>query len=319
LISSGVSPGVGICCATALEAVVKSIDTVPIHSVKVTSERGARMAGGILLANAQERPSVTPRYHVHVTRRATTVPVAAVLAAALTGCGGGTPSTPPPPQRTPKIITASPPPEVPDEPVLGPHESLVAYADSHRIPAFSHPGADEPFAVFRHPDEHGARPVFLVDRARERWVRAYLPMRPNGVEGWIRERDVVFYSNPYRVDVDLGGNRLRVFEDGKVIMKEIVAVGTGGTPTPRGLFYTTILAQFPSASGAYGPFAFGLSAYSEVLFSFAGGDGQVAIHGTNAPALLGQDVSHGCIWMRNPAIRRLANFLPLGTPVRIKP
>ena len=212
----------------------------------------------------------------------------------------------------------SPPPEKPDEPVLGPHESLVANAKSHRIPAFRHPEAEKPIAVFHYPDEHGARPVFLVDRARDRWLQVYLPMRPNGVEGWIRERDVSTYANPYRIEVDLGSNRLRVFEDGKVLMKEIVAVGTGGTPTPQGLFFTTMLVEFPTAAGAYGPYAFGLSAYSEVLFTFAGGDGQVAIHGTDAPYLLGQDVSHGCIRMRNPAIRRMANFLPLGTPVRIK-
>jgi lipoprotein-anchoring transpeptidase ErfK/SrfK len=30
-------------------------------------------------------------------------------------------------------------------------------------------------------------------------------------------------------------------------------------------------------------------------------------------------VSHGCVRMRNPAIRKLAKFLPLGTPVRIRP
>jgi lipoprotein-anchoring transpeptidase ErfK/SrfK len=54
-----------------------------------------------------------------------------------------------------------------------------------------------------------------------------------------------------------------------------------------------------------------------VYQEFAGGDGQVAIHGTNAPWLIGQAVSHGCIRMRNEAIARLARFLPLGTPVRV--
>jgi lipoprotein-anchoring transpeptidase ErfK/SrfK len=54
-----------------------------------------------------------------------------------------------------------------------------------------------------------------------------------------------------------------------------------------------------------------------VLFSFGGGPGQIGLHGTNAPRLLGRDVSHGCVRMRNQAITRLARMLPLGTPVRI--
>jgi lipoprotein-anchoring transpeptidase ErfK/SrfK len=43
----------------------------------------------------------------------------------------------------------------------------------------------------------------------------------------------------------------------------------------------------------------------------------VAIHGTNAPWLIGQAVSHGCIRVHNSVIRRLARLLPLGTPVRV--
>jgi lipoprotein-anchoring transpeptidase ErfK/SrfK len=100
-------------------------------------------------------------------------------------------------------------------------------------------------------------------------------------------------------------------------MREPVAVGTGGTPTPTGSFYITMLVT-PTNQAAYGPYAFGLSAYSEVLFSFAGGDGQVGIHGTADTGSIGQDVSHGCIRVHNDAITRMANLLPLGTPVEIR-
>ena len=48
-----------------------------------------------------------------------------------------------------------------------------------------------------------------------------------------------------------------------------VATGTGGTPSVRGSFYLTDLLA-PTNAG-YGPYAFGLSAYSEVLTSFGGG------------------------------------------------
>ena len=63
-------------------------------------------------------------------------------------------------------------------------------------------------------------------------------------------------------------------------------------------------------------FALGLSGHSDVLTEFGGGDGQIAIHGTNNPGDIGQDVSHGCVRIVNDAIERLST-LPLGTPVVI--
>jgi lipoprotein-anchoring transpeptidase ErfK/SrfK len=75
----------------------------------------------------------------------------------------------------------------------------------------------------------------------------------------------------------------------------------------------------PTANGPYGPYAYGLSGFSNVLTSFGSGDGVIGIHGTNEPWLIGKDVSHGCIRMRNDDIERLAQFLPLGTPVEIRP
>jgi lipoprotein-anchoring transpeptidase ErfK/SrfK len=245
--------------------------------------------------------------------------LAAAVAVLASGCAErvNPAVTKPAPQLPPAEVDPKPGPD--SGLVPGPHDSLVADAEAGRIPAFRHPGAKEPFTIFRNPDQYGARPSFLIERTRDGWVEAYLPMRPNGSTGWLRERDVSLRLNPYRIEIDLGRNILTVFETGRQMMRETVAVGTGGTPTPTGLFYTTILVQYPDPDGAYGPFAYGLSAFSEVLFSFGGGNGQVAIHGTNAPTFLGQDVSHGCIRMRNPAIRRLSRFLPLGTPVQIKP
>jgi lipoprotein-anchoring transpeptidase ErfK/SrfK len=60
-----------------------------------------------------------------------------------------------------------------------------------------------------------------------------------------------------------------------------------------------------------------LSAYSDVLYSFGGGPGQIGLHGTNEPSALGTNVSHGCIRISNVAITQLARILPLGTPVQI--
>ena len=89
------------------------------------------------------------------------------------------------------------------------------------------------------------------------------------------------------------------------------------TPTPSGLYYITELLRQPDPTGVYGPYAFGLSAHSNVLNEFAGRDGILGIHGTNFPQGIGTNVSHGCIRMSNKAIRKLARTLPVGTPVRI--
>jgi lipoprotein-anchoring transpeptidase ErfK/SrfK len=110
-----------------------------------------------------------------------------------------------------------------------------------------------------------------------------------------------------------------VFEGRALIRRERVAVGTGGTPTPTGRFYITMVVKWSDPSGPYGPYALGLSAWSEVLDSFAGGDGQIAIHGTSDPSSIGQPASNGCVRLSNPSISRLARILPAGTPVTIRP
>jgi lipoprotein-anchoring transpeptidase ErfK/SrfK len=97
-----------------------------------------------------------------------------------------------------------------------------------------------------------------------------------------------------------------------------VGVGGGFSQTQTGRYFVADLLRPPDPGGFYGPYALGLSAYSRVFTSFAGGDGQIGIHGTNAPEGVGSDVSHGCIRVRNGVIARLARLLPLGTPVSIR-
>ena len=69
--------------------------------------------------------------------------------------------------------------------------------------------------------------------------------------------------------------------------------------------------------GPYGTYQLSVSGFSDVLQSFGGGNGQIALHGTNRPELLGQPVSNGCVRLSNDAINRLAWLAPTGTPVEI--
>ena len=96
-----------------------------------------------------------------------------------------------------------------------------------------------------------------------------------------------------------------------------MGVGRAVTPTPSGLYYVTELLKQPDPTGLYGPYAFGLSAHSDVLHEFAGRNGILGLHGTNFPQGIGTDVSHGCLRVSNRVILKLAHLLPVGTPVRI--
>jgi lipoprotein-anchoring transpeptidase ErfK/SrfK len=95
-----------------------------------------------------------------------------------------------------------------------------------------------------------------------------------------------------------------------------VGIGTGRTPTPRGQFYLTSLIELPDRGTIYGPYAYGLSGYSEVLDTWRFG-GIIGLHGTNDSSSIGRGSSHGCIRMNNRDIRELVKILPLGTPIEI--
>ncbi len=61
----------------------------------------------------------------------------------------------------------------------------------------------------------------------------------------------------------------------------------------------------------------GRSGRSVVLTGFAGGDGQLGIHGTNAPASIGEDVSFGYVRVPTAVARGPVSSLPVGAPVVI--
>lgn len=64
-----------------------------------------------------------------------------------------------------------------------------------------------------------------------------------------------------------------------------------------------------------------LTAHSQVLRAFEGGDGQIALHGRGGPGLLdplGSARSHGCVRMSNRAADWIAAHIPTGTPVQVR-
>lgn len=182
--------------------------------------------------------------------------------------------------------------------------------------------AGAPTQQLANPTENGGPLVFLLKGTDGNAdpVEVYLPVRPNGTTGFVKRSELgPITHHSYRIMVQVSAHIITVTKGAEVILEEPVGIGTTETPTPGGIFYLKELLRPPNANGPYGPYAYGLSGFSNVLTSFAGGDGVIGIHGTNDPSSIGTDVSHGCIRMSNEGITRLAKVLPLGTPVEILP
>lgn len=224
-----------------------------------------------------------------------------------------TPQTPPPSVAA----TTRPSPTPEPSPTPDPFTSLVAEAAGPSVDVYQRRDDPKPSRSLENPTEVGAPLVFLVDREQGDWLKVLLPVRPNGSTGWIRGEQVRLTTHEYRIQVFLDRHRLKAFKGDETILNTRIAVGTRDTPTPGGRYYVKELLQPPDPTGPYGTYAYGLSGFSNVLESFAGGEGVIGIHGTNDPSLIGQDVSAGCIRMTNGDIEKLVPVLPLGTPVEI--
>jgi hypothetical protein len=149
------------------------------------------------------------------------------------------------------------------------------------------------------------------------WLRVQLPLRPNGLQGYVRAFAVRVSSVRTKVLVDMTHRRLTLLRGSKVILRAPVAIGTSATPTPKGRFYVKEALLTRDPNGAYGPGALGLSAYSPVLIHWAEG-GPIGIHGTDQPSSIGHAASNGCIRVHNAVAVRLLQLVPLGTPVIVR-
>lgn len=196
--------------------------------------------------------------------------------------------------------------------------SVVAQATHKKVALYRTPASKHPFLVLANPTPNGSPRVFLVKKRTGGWEDVYLPVRPNGSTGWVRDSEVELSLDPYRVVVSRAAHAVSVYRSGRLVRRTPAAVGRAVMPTPTGTYFLSELLKQPDPSGMLGPYAFTLSAFSNVLLRFGGGPGQIGLHGTNEPRLLGHDVSHGCIRISDSAITALARILPLGTPVVIR-
>jgi hypothetical protein len=174
----------------------------------------------------------------------------------------------------------------------------------------------------RYLTEDGAAEVYLVldglvDGGGRKWLHIRVPKRPNGRTGWVLESSLGrLHTVRTQFVIDRRALRASLYRNGKRIWNAGVGIGKSDTPTPRGNFWIRERLRGLGDGTAYGPWAFGTSAYSN-LSDWPGG-GVIGIHGTNQPGLIPGRPSHGCVRIRNDKIRLLARLMPVGTPVRIE-
>jgi lipoprotein-anchoring transpeptidase ErfK/SrfK len=156
------------------------------------------------------------------------------------------------------------------------------------------------------------------------WVEVRLPWRPNDASGWIDASKVILRANPWRIVVSTADRSLSVYRRGRLVRRVPVVVGKPSTPSPEGLF--SIIGAWADPPNAFlGSWILALTAHSDVLQQFDGGDGTVGIHGRGGASLLdplGSASSHGCIRVDNSSIDWLVGTIGVGSlpgiPVQVE-
>jgi lipoprotein-anchoring transpeptidase ErfK/SrfK len=165
-----------------------------------------------------------------------------------------------------------------------------------------------------------SRPRAVADRC---WVQVRLPWRPNTAAGWINAKLVVVEKTVWRIEVSTSHRTLTLFKAGRSVRTISVVVGKPSTPTPTGLFAIAWAVRW-NPNDFLGSWVLELTAHSNALQQFDGGNGLVGIHGRGGASLLdplGSARSHGCIRLANDSIDWLVHMvgqsrLP-GTPVQV--
>lgn len=203
---------------------------------------------------------------------------------------------------------------------FGVQQFRTASVNGKPIPIYAAPDANaQPINTLSVRTEYLLPRTLLAFNTSAEWTQVYLPTRPNSSTGWVKTADVSISPKPleWAVKVDLESFKVTVLHNGVVDFETDAAIGSDQYPTPKGTFYITDPLDLQKQPGTgYGAYALGLSGHSDVLTEFGGGDGQIALHGTDNPGDVGQAISHGCVRLKNPDILRLST-LPLGTPVFI--
>jgi lipoprotein-anchoring transpeptidase ErfK/SrfK len=149
------------------------------------------------------------------------------------------------------------------------------------------------------------------------WLLVRLPGRPNSETGWIHQTGTRLEYTRWRIVVNLERRRVYAYDGERLVRTFDGVFAAPATPTPKGEFYVEENVALSRSAVGY-PYALALSARSDVFQEFAGGPGQIALHGLgNVGGTIGARESHGCIRLDTPDITWLAQHVDPGVPVKI--
>jgi lipoprotein-anchoring transpeptidase ErfK/SrfK len=198
-------------------------------------------------------------------------------------------------------------------------EPRLAARANGPIEVFEEPGAPEPKLTLEANTILGTVTVLgVVAPPLDGWVEVMLPIRPNGSTGWVRADQVSLYVADGLIVVELGARRLTYLVDEVAVLTTEVGIGSLHNQTPPGEYFVTDSVTMANPDSPWGPHALGLSARSETITSYNGGDGIIGIHGTNNPSSIGSSISLGCVRLPNDMITSLHEMVPIGTRVEIR-
>jgi hypothetical protein len=187
------------------------------------------------------------------------------------------------------------------------------------------PGRNPHVSRWMTPDDALAVLVIGATRASVSgcWLHVRLPWRPNTAAGWVNSDAVRLLPTVWRIVVSTSHRTLMLFHKGRSLRALSVVVGKPSTPTPTGLFAITWAVPW-HPNDFLGSWVLLLTAHSDVLQEFDGGDGTVGIHGRGGASLLdplGSAASHGCVRLANDDIDWLVGTVGTGqlpgTPVQV--
>jgi lipoprotein-anchoring transpeptidase ErfK/SrfK len=222
-------------------------------------------------------------------------------------------------EGVPEVVEAPATEAAPEAPLVFDHpgSTQVAEAALAKMPIYPSAAAATPSRTLNNPTREGMRLVLGVREVKGDWLRVQLPVRPNGTTGWVKKADVAMRSVPNHIVIEISKRKLTAWKGDTLLMESPAGVGTPKTPTPEGTYYVDVSARNPGHG--LGVHMLSVSGFSNVLTNFAGGTGQIAIHGTSNMATVGAFSSNGCIRLPNETITKLARIAPTGTPVYILP
>jgi lipoprotein-anchoring transpeptidase ErfK/SrfK len=202
--------------------------------------------------------------------------------------------------------------------VVDPGVTSVARAVRPLIDVYAAADAPTPMLTLSHPTATGSPLVFVVDGSLGDWLRVRLPVSPPGRVGWVQAEHVDVTEHTMRIVVDLDERSLVVRDGDAVHLRVPIAVGPLDAP-PRGTTFVAEVLALANSRTAYGTHVLTLAGHPASADQYFRGRGAVAIHGTDDLEGVRDGRTRGSIALSNAAVARLADSVPAGTPVDVRP